>query len=299
MRKKILMSDNQAIKLFNFLRRRKCFYNFKIPLEFKDNEISDDDKEYFFNVISNPKLIIKYRINFEYILNDRQIVFIASNGIKINEIKLGYLSVEFDCLLHQLNRLNKELNILFLRKLNKEALKKGNILHQYLEILDNPPPKHINHYFNLPEDICSNIIEYLQKKYRHNLKIICTTHKTNRYGINNFDIIKNPYSTKESFDFIKKNKPKFNINIRKTKFKRLFLEIYNGELNEDKNTIKITMRIRITDLLFIYKQYPEAIIQEVLEELNYKTLKDYFIQFNQKFYYFKRMVINKIINLIN
>lgn len=92
MRKKILMSDNQAITLFNFLRR-KCFYNFKTPLELKDNEISNNDKEYFFNIIGDPKLIIKYRINFEYILNDRQIVFIASNGIKINEIKLGYLSV--------------------------------------------------------------------------------------------------------------------------------------------------------------------------------------------------------------
>lgn len=297
MRKKILMSDNQAITLFNSLRR-KCVYNFKTPLEFKDNEISNNDKEYFFNIIGNPKLIIKYRINFEYILNDRQIVFIASNGIKINEIKLGYLSVEFNCPLYQLNLLNKELNILFLRKLNKEALKKGNILHRYLEILDNPPPKCINYYFTLPEDISPNIIRYLQKKYRHNLKIICTTDKTNRYNINNFDIIKNPYSTKESFNFIKTNKPKFNIIIRKTKFKRLFLEIYNGELNEDKNTIKIKMRIRITDLLFIYKQYPESIIQEVLEELNYKTLKDYFIQFNQNFYYFKRMVINKIINFI-
>ena len=138
MRKKILISDNQVITLFNYLRR-KCFYNFKTPLEFKDNEISDNDKEYFFNIIGDPKLIIKYRINFEYILNDRQIVFIASNDIKINEIKLGYLSVEFNCPLYQLTLLNKELNVLFLRKLNKEALKKGNILHRYLEILDNPP----------------------------------------------------------------------------------------------------------------------------------------------------------------
>src|SRR5574343_1234121 len=226
MRKKILMSDKQAITLFNSLRR-KYFDNFKTPLEFKDNEISNNDKEYFFNIIGDPKLIIKYRINFEYILNDRQIVFIASNGIKINEIKLGYLSVEFNCPLYQLNLLNKELNILFLRKLNKEALKKGNILHRYLEILDNPPPKCIKYYFTLPEDISSNIIKYLQKKYNHKLKIICKTDKTNKYNINNFDIIKNPYSTKESFDSIKTNKPKFNIIIRKTKFKRLFLEIYN------------------------------------------------------------------------
>ena len=54
------------------------------------------------------------------------------------------------------------------------------------------------------------------------------------------------------------------------------------------------MRIRITDLLFIYKQYPESIIQEVLSELKYNSLKDYFIQFNQIFYYSKRMFINKI-----
>ena len=195
MRKKILMSDNQAITLFNSLRR-KCFYNFKSPLEFKDNEISDNDKKYFFNVIGDPKLIIKYHINFEYILNDRQIVFIASNGIKINEIKLGYLSVEFSCSLYRLNRLNKELNILFLRKLNKEALKKGNILHRYLEILDNPPPKCINHYFTLPEDISPNIIRYLQKKYHHNLKITCITDKTTKNKIKNLCIIKNPYTKK-------------------------------------------------------------------------------------------------------